>query len=75
LVGEAAGLISPSTGEGISFALRSGEECARALNTNITDALQEYIRLCKPLVSEIVSKMGKAEGLSNQKTRANMLRR
>jgi flavin-dependent dehydrogenase len=75
LVGEAAGLISPSTGEGISFALRSGEQCARALNTNLTNALQEYVRLCKPLVCEIVSKIHKAEVLSNQKTRANMLRR
>jgi flavin-dependent dehydrogenase len=75
LVGEAAGLISPSTGEGISFALRSAEECARAMSTNPTNALQEYIRLCKPLVSEIVSKASKAEGLSNEKTRANMLQR
>lgn len=28
LFGEAAGLVSPSTGEGISFALRSGHYCA-----------------------------------------------
>ena len=30
LVGEAAGLISPSSAEGLSFALRSGEKLAEA---------------------------------------------
>ena len=32
LVGEAAGLISPSSAEGISFALRSGEKLANAFS-------------------------------------------
>ena len=31
LIGEAAGLISPSSSEGISFALRSGEALAKAM--------------------------------------------
>src|SRR3989338_8444796 len=60
LVGEAAGLISPSTGEGISFAMRSGEACAKAINESFDNASARYGELCEPLVEEIKDKIKKA---------------
>ena len=71
LVGEAAGLISPSTGEGISFALRSGKMCAHALN-NLKDVEKEYKKLCQPLVDEISDKILKSNALSDVKTRTKV---
>ena len=53
LVGEAAGFISPSSFEGISYALASGEALATAFNTSkgATDILRAYrkrtARLCR----------------------------
>ena len=44
LVGEAAGLISPSSSEGISFAIRSGYLLAMALNESLTDFRKPYIK-------------------------------
>lgn len=75
LVGEAAGLISPSTGEGISFALRSGYNCAKALNENFSNASEEYKQLCKPLVDEIEDKIKKSEALSVPMKRRDMFLR
>lgn len=72
LVGEAAGLVSPSTGEGISFALRSGFNCAKALNTNFGAALDEYVKLCHPLLKEIGVKIKKAEVFSNLRKRLRL---
>lgn len=53
LVGEAAGLISPSSSEGISFALRSGEKLAAAFKSK----LPVMIRSCyeKELLSLKIS--------------------
>jgi len=53
LVGEAAGLISPSSSEGISFALRSGEKLATAFKSK----LPVMIRSCyeKELLSLKIS--------------------
>jgi flavin-dependent dehydrogenase len=72
LAGEAAGLISPSTGEGISFALRSGFACAQALNTNFNNPLPEYQNLCLPLILEIKEKIKKSKILSNPQKRMKM---
>ena len=53
LIGEAAGFISPSSFEGISYALASGEALATAFNTSksATDILRAYrkrtARLCR----------------------------
>ena len=73
LLGEAAGLISPSTGEGISFALRSGYFCAQAINENFENPFENYKKLCEPLIKEIEKKIEKANVLSNIETRKNML--
>lgn len=56
LVGEAAGLISPTSGEGISYALRSGSFCAKAI-ADSTDPLETYEQLAAPLIEEIVFKI------------------
>lgn len=75
LVGESAGLISPSTGEGISFALRSGHNCAQALNRKFGgDVFGEYAKLCKPLVEEVGSKVAKSDALSNPVKRIELLK-
>lgn len=72
LAGEAAGLISPSTSEGISFALRSGRFCAHAIN-NAKDVGEYYKSLCKPLVDEIADKVLKSNALSDVKRRKKVL--
>jgi len=75
LVGEAAGFISPNASEGISFALRSGYNCAKALNENFRNVSKKYQDLCKPLVKEIEDKIKKFNILSNsQKRKDNFLK-
>jgi len=64
-VGEAAGFVSSNASEGISFALRSGYNCAKALNNNFKNALREYKILCEPLVKEIEEKIQKFNVLSD----------
>lgn len=70
LVGEAAGLISPTSGEGISYALKSGKYCGQVMNRAVhgeatgrekeaLEALDLYKRLSKDLVGEIYSKITK----------------
>jgi len=73
LVGEAAGLISPSTGDGISFALRSGFNCAQAIKDASDMPFEKYNELCFPLISEIGQKIKKAEILSDPVLRAGFL--
>lgn len=70
LIGEAAGLISPSTAEGISFALRSGKYCAEAFNNG--EGLNEYKRLCQELIEEIKIKYEKLKILQNPKKRIEL---
>jgi geranylgeranyl diphosphate/geranylgeranyl-bacteriochlorophyllide a reductase len=42
LIGEAAGWISSRSGDGISFALRSGYHCAEAFNSSSDNILKKY---------------------------------
>jgi len=72
LVGEAAGLISSSTGEGISFALRSGEYCADAINQDFIDPIKNYRKYCAPLLEETAFKIKKAELLSDKNFRKKL---
>jgi len=74
LVGEAAGLISPSTGEGISFALRSGYACANALNGG-KDVAGAYTRGCSDLIRDIKEKAVKADALSDPAKRLSVFER
>ena len=72
LVGEAAGLISPSSGEGVSYALMSGEKCAEAIKRNPTDTLDEYKKLCDPIISTLNEKIQKANLLINPAKRIEL---
>ncbi|AJF59524.1 MAG: oxidoreductase [archaeon GW2011_AR10] len=74
LAGEAAGLISPSSGEGISFALRSAKFAANAFNKNFKDALSEYKKEAKPLVERLNNKFLKSTIISNKQKRINLMR-
>ncbi len=56
LLGEAAGLISPSSAEGISFALLSARALAQALLDGIDDFLPRYRANCRGLVARILLK-------------------
>ena len=71
LVGEAAGLISPSTGEGISFGLRSGSIFADAFKSGET--FPNYYEKLQPLLNELNKKISKAKALSNPVERAKLL--
>jgi len=54
LAGEAGGFMSPSSGEGISYALRSGIEAGRAVARNTPDgALSAYTKSVAPLRDDI----------------------
>lgn len=70
LVGEAAGFISPSTGEGISFSFRSAELAAKSLNQSVRPSFEYYQQMVKPLISEIQEKLKKAVILSDARLRA-----
>jgi len=60
LAGEAAGLISPSSAEGISYAFRSALALARAFQKNPSDCLRLYGRGILPLKINILQKSLKA---------------
>jgi len=65
LCGEAAGLISPSSAEGISYALRSGKYCAEAFNSG-QEPLKEYTNKCKELFDRLNEKFAKSKLLSEK---------
>lgn len=71
LIGEAAGLISPSTAEGISFALRSGKYCAETFNKG--NNLNYYKKMCEVLKKEIQEKYTKLKILQAPEKRLKIL--
>lgn len=60
LVGEAAGLVSPSSLEGISYALNSAGSLAKAINRGSNHAQSDYRVLLKPLKRKILARLLKA---------------
>ncbi len=60
LLGEAAGWISPTSAEGLSYALRSALALAQSLRENPRDCLQAYSRRSGKLKLNIVAKNFKA---------------
>lgn len=50
LAGEAAGLVSPGFGEGISFALTTGALLADSLRAGPASFLERYLKACQPLI-------------------------
>lgn len=65
LVGEAAGLVAPTTGEGISYALKSGKYCAQAINNGSGNPLRYYESSVSSLKKYLRSQIVKRRMLSN----------
>lgn len=59
VAGEAAGFISPTSGEGVSYALNSGMLCAESINGANGDALSVYARKSRELTKNLKRKMNK----------------
>lgn len=59
LIGEAAGLISPSSLEGISFAVNSARKLAETLNLGLENANRRYARRLVPMRMKIMLKVMK----------------
>lgn len=59
LTGEAAGFISPTSGEGISYALTTGDMCAEAILSQRDDALARYREASAPAARNIARKARK----------------
>jgi geranylgeranyl reductase len=68
LAGEAAGLVSPSSGEGISFALRSGAAAGRAVAAPVP--CKAYRRAFRPLAFKVMAKMPKAAVIYSPRLRS-----
>lgn len=73
LVGEEAGLISPTTAEGISFALKSGYNCAKAIN-KAGNVPETYKNSCIEMIDQIQSKLVKAKVLFDPQKRGEFLK-
>jgi len=69
LAGEAAGFISPTSGEGISYALASGEVCGMAFWSN-KNPLEQYSQLAVPVLDDIQTKLGKLHFMKRRFSRA-----
>jgi len=71
-IGESAGLVSPTTGEGISYALRSAKICADSINSfdDLDGALKAYQKNANFLVQDIMKKITKAKFFGDVKLRS-----
>ncbi len=69
LIGEAAGWISPSSAEGLSYAFKSASYLARAIRQNQGDFLDTYSKLSAPLKRNIILKNIKSPFMYNRHLR------
>ncbi len=69
LIGEAAGLISPSSLEGISYAFDSAQILAEILNTGVADPAAHYKRRMWKLRAKLLTKVAKSFFLTRPFTR------
>jgi len=53
LAGEAGGFMSPTSGEGISYALRTGQAAGRAAALRPDGALERYTGLAAPIIADL----------------------
>jgi flavin-dependent dehydrogenase len=67
LAGEASGLISPSSGEGLSFALESGAAAGQALRS--PGPASTYARSFRPLARRVARKLAKARVIFSPRLR------
>jgi geranylgeranyl diphosphate/geranylgeranyl-bacteriochlorophyllide a reductase len=73
LIGEAAGFVRPTSGEGISFALQSGLNAARAINENPRRPAAGYRQRCSPILDSLGTELRNAAVLSNPALRLQWL--
>jgi flavin-dependent dehydrogenase len=76
LAGEAAGFVSPSSGEGTSFALESGILAARSAIKSLeadTCPCDVYKELCKPLIERLRTRIEKSKLIFNPELRVKYL--
>jgi flavin-dependent dehydrogenase len=74
LVGEAAGFISPSSAEGISYALRSAAYLAEALEPGLEGAGRRYVSAAVPLALNIGVKAVKSTAIYGAGVRRLVMR-
>ncbi|MDZ4169860.1 MAG: hypothetical protein U1E26_09410 [Coriobacteriia bacterium] len=76
LVGEAGGFVSPSSAEGISYALRTGAAAAEALRVAGVGAAgaEQYRRAVRPVAFEVLAKVAKAHALREPRMRRAIMR-
>jgi flavin-dependent dehydrogenase len=74
LVGEAAGFISPSSAEGISYALSSGATLADALEPGLGGATARYRAAVLPLALKVCAKGLKSSAIYGVATRRIVMR-
>lgn len=74
LAGEAAGFISPSSGEGISFALASARALAGALEPGLEGAAGRYRLAVAPTAARVFAKSLKADAIYGAVTRRLIMR-
>lgn len=72
LCGEAAGLISPRSAEGISYALQSGEVCANTINFNKKNLINHYKIGCKSILNQLTREIDKSKIFSNVSKRKKL---
>jgi len=69
LIGEAAGWISPSSAEGLSYCFRSALNLTRALEQGCEGAIQRYAGYSQGLKLNILGKIIKSPAMYNQHLR------
>ena len=74
LAGEAAGFLSPSSAEGISYALRSARALAGALEPGLEGAAERYARAARPITLDVALRLGKAAAIFTPVTRRALIR-
>ena len=74
LVGEAAGFVSPSSAEGISYALRSARLLANAVEPGLSGAIQRYDAAAMGLKADIALRIAKSSAIYSPGTRRLLMR-
>ncbi len=74
LVGEAGGFISPSSAEGISYALKSAHALAMSLNDGIGNFQKRYKKNLRPILNSITCKQMKSPGMYNKTIRGMVIK-
>lgn len=74
LVGEAAGFVSPSSAEGISYALRSAAAVERALWPGLAEVAARYRTAALPLAASVCAKMVKSSAIYGPAARRLVMR-